>query len=47
MTSATGCRIVAIAATSRRGTSMPAPDEASARNTLGSIASMRSNATAM
>ena len=47
MTSAIGCRILSIADTSRRGTSMPAPDEASARNTLGSIGSMRSSATAM
>ena len=47
MTSAPGRLILAIAATSHRGTSGPAPDEASARNTLGSIASMRSSATAM
>ena len=47
MTSATGRPIDAIAETSRRGTSMAAPDDASARNTAGSIGSMRSSATAM
>ena len=44
MTRATGRRIAAMAETSRRGTSIPAPDDASARNTLGSIGSMRSSA---
>ena len=46
MTSATGWPMVAIADTSRRGTSTPAPDDASARTTSGSIGSTRFSADA-